>query len=418
MDESVGYRSQDLLEWLWANLDAGSAPAGEVWNLLEGLLRNFETTLGVYETYGRDMRPLDRNASAHLGQWLRLGELFESAYRCNRDIRFLNASLKLVDCLIARREELAASDGARLAGRIEAEADMVRALAESVIAIRKGSAKSPKPAYEPHRSPPPRQRYELKDTLFLAARTARSQSYAQAMARAGLVPDRVLIYGPAGSGLLGQTKDPIERTAASPISLPDLDEPLDQTCAKAGWSTENFDGEDLNDAALLQRIGAIKPRLVVFSGYGGKLASRALLEIAPFLHAHAGWLPGYRGSTTLYYSWLIENSCAVTALLLAKELDAGPILLRRRYPPPANGVEVDYLYDSAIRADLLAEVLSSYARTGNLPASELPEPGIGRMYFIIHPLLRHLARSSDAEIARWGTFENPLRSSIPHLRNA
>ena len=78
----------------------------------------------------------------------------------------------------------------------------------------------------------------------------------------------------------------------------------------------------------------------------------------PFLHIHSGWLPEYRGSTTVYYSLLNDGDCGVTAILLKPEIDNGDIVARKKYPAPAYGVDIDHLYDNAIRADLLSEVLA------------------------------------------------------------
>ena len=46
---------------------------------------------------------------------------------------------------------------------------------------------------------------KLEGVVFLAARTARSQAYAQCMAAHGLDPEQVLIYGGGGLGRPGQS---------------------------------------------------------------------------------------------------------------------------------------------------------------------------------------------------------------------
>lgn len=54
-------------------------------------------------------------------------------------------------------------------------------------------------------------------------------------------------------------------------------------------------------------------------------------------------------------------------------------------------MDVDYLYDNAIRADLLVEVLGHWRREGARALWPLPAEAEKPPYFIIHPLLKHLA---------------------------
>ena len=225
----------------------------------------------------------------------------------------------------------------------------------------------------------------LPGVLFLAADTSRSRAYAQAMAASGLVPADVLRYGPAA----GARKPPQPATLPAGLFTPDLGEPLEETTAV--WRTEQIPEHDVNDAAVRERIAALGPQLVIFSGTGGQIVGRELLHLgAGFLHVHSGWLPGDRGSTTLYYSLLREGDCAASAILLDEGIDTGTVLERRRYPPPPAGVDIDHLYDGAIRADLLVRVLGHLAESGTLSRG-MPQSPDGTVYYRIHPVLKHVA---------------------------
>lgn len=229
----------------------------------------------------------------------------------------------------------------------------------------------------------------LADTLLLAAYTSRSQAYAQALCRLGLTPGRVLLFGDASKDRPRAVRGEAA-AAAGKLFIPDLDETLAATCERAAWTVERAAPGDINHPDLARRLAEIRPGLVVYSGYGGQLVGRELLGLGiPFLHMHAGWLPEFGGSTTIYYGWLREGRCAVTAFLLDPEIDNGPIVARRRYPLPPAGVDVDHLYDGAIRADLLVRVLAIRAERGQLPS--LPREGVRRTYYVIHPVLKHLA---------------------------
>ena len=226
----------------------------------------------------------------------------------------------------------------------------------------------------------------LPGVLFLAADTSRSRAYAQAMATSGLVPADVLRYGPAAAA----RKPPQPASLPAGLFTPDLGEPLEETTAV--WRTEQIPEHDVNDAAVRERIAALGPHLVIFSGTGGQIVSPELLNLgASFLHVHSGWLPADRGSTTLYYSLLRDGSCAASALILDEGIDTGTVIERRRYPPPPPDTDIDHLYDGAIRADLLVRVLARFAETGALPAGTPQTAADGTTFYRIHPVLKHVA---------------------------
>ena len=108
------------------------------------------------------------------------------------------------------------------------------------------------------------------------------------------------------------------------------------------------------------------------------------------MHFHSGWLPEYQGSTTIYYCILQERRCGVTALLLDEGIDTGPVIARQHYPMPPADLDVDFIYDNAIRADLMVRVIRAFAEEKVLLGLE-PQTTSGHTYFKIHPVLKHLA---------------------------
>jgi methionyl-tRNA formyltransferase len=231
----------------------------------------------------------------------------------------------------------------------------------------------------------------LTGTVLLAGFTARSKAYVQAMLRQDLVPQEIVLFGNAARDTGGSHSVDPQVQKSVDFFLPDLAEPLRVSCERADAPVLHCEAGDVNDGALIGILRDLGPRLVVYSGYGGQLVGPRLIDLGlPFLHVHAGWLPSYRGSTTVYYSWLIEGRCGATALLLDKTIDGGPVIARRRYSPPPPGVDVDNVYDGGMRADLLVDVLEEFARSGTLP--QPPRDGDeGLTYYVIHPVLKHLA---------------------------
>lgn len=224
--------------------------------------------------------------------------------------------------------------------------------------------------------------------IILCARTARSLAYLQGLAAAGIHPDSVLVYGQAGAPLQSQRNLGVQPLPE--VFCPDLSLDIDSCLAQLNWPCEVSTAHSLDDPALLASLERLSPDLLVYSGYGGQLVPPALLSRYPVLHIHSGWLPDYRGSTTLYYQIIEQRECAASALLLDEKIDTGPVVARKRYPMPPPGIDVDYLYDNAIRADLLVTVLTQWRQD---PTSLQPLPAEPEQppYFIIHPLLKHLA---------------------------
>jgi methionyl-tRNA formyltransferase len=132
--------------------------------------------------------------------------------------------------------------------------------------------------------------------------------------------------------------------------------------------------------------------MVIYSGFGGQIVGETILSLGSrFLHMHSGHIPAYRGSTTLYYALLNGDCPTVTALFLDPCIDTGPIVARRTYAKPPAGVDIDHQYDSAIRADLLLRVLRTRLLAGGM-LEAVPQPSVeDAPYYVIHPVLKHLA---------------------------
>jgi len=230
---------------------------------------------------------------------------------------------------------------------------------------------------------------QLDGVVLLAAHTARSQAYLQALIANDLYPGQVILFGK-------ERPVEIERNARlvswQGVDFPDLGESLLQGCKRAGISVTSCSADDVNAEEIAQCVSNFAPRIVIYSGVGGQLVSEHLLGLGPrFLHMHSGWLPRYRGSTTLYYALLEGELPGVTALFLGREIDTGPVVTKRHYPRPPIDIDLDQIYDSAIRADLLVRVMREYAHSGVLPAVEHQNPEEGVTYYVIHPVLKHLA---------------------------
>jgi methionyl-tRNA formyltransferase len=229
----------------------------------------------------------------------------------------------------------------------------------------------------------------LEGVLMIAAHSARSQAYLQTLITNGITPAHVLLLGEAPVQSTAVPKQ--QKQMLHDVLLPDLNESLATSLSTAGIPATTLETRDINADEVVESVRRLAPRLVIFSGYGGQIVGDRLIDLGvPLLHVHSGWLPEYRGSTTVYYSLLEERCCAASAIILDKQIDTGPVLARKHYPAPPLGTDIDRRYDTAIRADLLLDVLRAYHATGRLDV-ELQQHGEGQTYYVIHPLLKHLA---------------------------
>jgi methionyl-tRNA formyltransferase len=229
----------------------------------------------------------------------------------------------------------------------------------------------------------------LKRVVLLAAQTVRSQAYVQALVASELFPEQVIILGaeepstPACKASLRSWRE---------VMLPDPTESLSITCGRADIPVRRCVARDVNAEEVSNVIRETAADVVIYSGYGGQIVSSSVLALgSQFLHLHSGWLPEYRGSTTLYYALLNGELPGVTALILDRTIDTGPIVGRRHYPHPPSGLDLDLVYDAAIRADLLVHVIQNYVKSGRLTIVEHQRPDEGMVYYVIHPVLKHVA---------------------------
>lgn len=240
----------------------------------------------------------------------------------------------------------------------------------------------------------------LEKVVFLAADTIRSRAYAQALLAKGYRLDAILIVRAKEGPRWGQANQlPPEMVDYGDLFVPNLNIPLEETCKELSARVEEVETGTINSSEVVEWLRSNKTRLIVYSGFGGEIVKAKALDAAgDLLHMHAGWLPDFRGSTTVYYSYLSEKKCGVSAILLSRKIDKGPIVGQKKYPPPPLGANVDYYYDSIIRADLLVQVLVGWNRNGAF-ANRREQGEGGDTYYIIHPVLKHIALNAIHDTA-------------------
>ena len=219
----------------------------------------------------------------------------------------------------------------------------------------------------------------LNKLAMVAADTTRTKCYLTELIRNKFFPTYVLLLLNRDAKLLpGQDSGESER---------ELVELLKNT----GIEYQISPNSDINSNEVLTIISNRVELVFIFSGFGGVLLGDNILSSGKnFLHIHGGYLPDYKGSTTNYYSLINENTIGASSMFLSKEIDCGPILLRRKFSPPKNRTEIDHIYDSEVRAKVLIETLEYYVESGSFNF-ELENNQGGETFYIIHPVLKHLS---------------------------
>lgn len=240
----------------------------------------------------------------------------------------------------------------------------------------------------------------LNDIAMIAADTSRTRAYLQFLVRHGLEPSHLILLENTSDtlqpgqvsdeqvkgyrqheGTRGIWKDLIFNPSLSVHTLLD----------REGWAYEPARDMNINDPRVVEQIMSRPESTFIYSGYGGVILGKGLMESdRNFLHVHGGYLPDFKGSTTNYYSLLEEGALGASAIFLTDEIDSGPIIRRRTFPPPPDRSQMDHIYDSAVRAAVLVETLQEYVEKGRWEFEVENNEG-GHTHYIIHPLLKHMA---------------------------
>lgn len=222
--------------------------------------------------------------------------------------------------------------------------------------------------------------------------SVRSIAYADVFRRLGLCP-REIIMLQGSIPNLDQLKDEARRFAYSEKFF-SLERSIDDFVEECGAACIRVSSADANSDEVCHAIERCESRYFIFTG-GGILSQRTLGLGKSFIHVHPGLVPRYRGSTCFYYSLLEDFTLASTAFVMAEKLDQGDILAVSRFKVNYRieldqPLFIDFVLDPFIRAFTLRKVLVKLHAGIELTATRQP-PAETPAYFVMHPLLRHLA---------------------------
>lgn len=229
----------------------------------------------------------------------------------------------------------------------------------------------------------------LEEFALLASDTARTKAYLQAMIREDMLPGICIVYSDNIKEM--QLKEEQYQESNHNEKYFNIAEPILHSLHRAEIPYLLIDSKDINSEQILDVLKGLKQEYLIYSGYGGYILKSHLFQInKKYIHVHAGILPQYRGSTTVYYSFLQEKVFGATAIFLSEGIDEGEIITQETFSVPTEPVDIDYIYEPYMRSKVLIKVMKQYSETGKLTCKEQKCDG-AETYFIIHPILKHLA---------------------------
>lgn len=168
---------------------------------------------------------------------------------------------------------------------------------------------------------------------------------------------------------------------------------------------ETLEAENVNDPAILDRIGSLDVRLGLVIAFGQKLRAELLASLpGGFINLHASLLPKYRGAAPV--NWAIvrgEEKTGCTVFRIVEKMDAGPILTSRwTYIKPEESAGELHDRLAGIGVDAVQAALDLFAE-GNIPAGTPQDDS--------EATLAPKLKKTDGAIA----WDRPARDVVNHI---
>lgn len=228
----------------------------------------------------------------------------------------------------------------------------------------------------------------MKDFSILLLNNNRSKSYLQNFLRCGYVPRHAIVMGCEGAY---SNSPSVIQTVKGYNCYFDSGISVFETLRLHGVPHTVMGHLDVNLPDVIKHAESIETQYIIYSGPAGVILRDDLLNTGKtFVHAHLGLLPDFKGSTTMYYSMLIKNKIGCSVIDMNREIDGGDILLMKSFQIPKSFVDFDMVLDPIIRTESLLSWLKR-------DVDAIVPNGDGNTYFIIHPVLKHLARLKHIE---------------------
>jgi methionyl-tRNA formyltransferase len=224
--------------------------------------------------------------------------------------------------------------------------------------------------------------------------TSRSRAYLQLLIACNFFPSRVLILSPEGSNnnLLGNFSKSTNNESYKKFENFSFNPEFSvfQSLKSYKINFESINAKSVNEKNVIIKLKDFKEKFLVYSGFGGIILKKEVLSIdKKFIHVHGGFLPNYKGSTCNYYSIIKSNFIGAASIIMNEKIDGGPVLITKKFKTPKNKLLIDHYYDPLIRAIVLLETIKNLLKNKIIRNSINNKEG--DMYYVIHPVLKHIS---------------------------
>ena len=224
--------------------------------------------------------------------------------------------------------------------------------------------------------------------------TSRSRAYLQILLNKKISFEVIIVMSNSNLNLIGKPDEIIESPLVelkydNDLWAFDPNESIETTLIKNNLAYEEIDVISINDPKVIPFLANTKVDNLIYSGAGGIILNKELFGLGiNFIHSHGGLLPSYQGSTCNYFSIIKENIIAASVILMNENIDDGPIIHVIKLIPNFDKTKIDHYYDPLIRAIALVKAFEINPTLNKL---ELKKSHQNSMYYVIHPVLKHIA---------------------------
>jgi len=235
---------------------------------------------------------------------------------------------------------------------------------------------------------------DLSKLGIILSDTSRSRAYLQILLYKKIVPRVIVIMVSSNEHLIGKPKQLIGVPDTlfqyqNDIWSFDPNESVEVTLDKSNLGYIKLNVENINDPKVIPLLINLSIDNLIYSGSGGVILKKELFKLGiNFIHSHGGLLPKYQGSTCNYYSLLEEKIIAASVILMNEKIDDGPLIHVIKINTDFDKTKIDHYYDPLIRAIALVK---AFEINPTLTKLEIKKEYPNSMYFVIHPVLKHIA---------------------------
>lgn len=145
---------------------------------------------------------------------------------------------------------------------------------------------------------------------------------------------------------------------------------------------------NVNDPAVDNAFNVKKTDINIVSTYAGEIVSNKNLLSKKLLHCHAGNLPEFKGSTTIYYSLILKKNIYVSLFEMNNKIDSGKVLFKKKFSKPKKMINIEKNFDNEIRAKTLIDYLLNKKVVRNIKFAKSKKNYLD--YYIAHPIIRQI----------------------------